>query len=250
MKKLKIAGLTAVFSIFFISCSSSRVPVEASKTQAETVFEKYSSTVATAEKLADKDEFDKLFRAEKTITLKGEDIKNLNQFRVGRDGGIYVCDYDRKSVMLFDSSGSHKKILGKPGNAPGSHVFPTSVVEAKESALAITDFQGHRVNVFSNDGSFASSFIYTPQKFSAQNIVFNETNDSYYLFGNRWQENESGDVTGADLIHKYSSKGKYLASYLQFPDEFKTLNLYNYSFPAVDSDGGTIYMRGRGVFIR
>jgi hypothetical protein len=61
------------------------------------------------------------------------------------------------------------------------------------------------------------------------------------LFGNRWQTNEKGETVGADLIHKYSPTGEYLASFQQFPEEAKSLDLYNYDFPATDIQEGDIF---------
>jgi len=241
-REVLLLSLISIIFTCFISCRSSKFASTEGKNQAETIFAEYSNAIATAEKLSDNEEFDKLFLNKGIVTLKGNEIKNLSQFRVGKNGNIYICDYDQKLVNQYDSLGNNVTSIGNTGNKPGSHVFPTDVAEIQNSSIAIADFQGHRVNVFSKDGSFDSSFIYTPQNFSAQRVIYNNANDSYYLFGNRWETNENDEIIGADLLHKYSSKGDYLTSHLQFPDEAKALDLYSYDSPASDLNEGNIYL--------
>lgn len=225
-----------------IGCRSSTAKASETKTEPERSYQEYSDAVSNAEKAASKDEFDKFFITKAVISFSGNDIEHLSKLNVGKTGAIYVCDFDNRRISGYDSSGNNIKLIGKAGNEPGSHVFPTDAVEFNNSSVAVPDFSGHRVNIFSSDGSFKSSFIYTPQNFSAQRLVFNEANDSFYLFGNRWQTNMEGVTVGSDLMHKYSSSGEYLMSSLPFPEDYKALDLYNYSFPMTDVSGGAIYV--------
>jgi hypothetical protein len=45
--------------------------------------------------------------------------------------------------------------------------------------------------------------------------------NDFYLCGNRWQQDSAGQVAGAELIHKYSASGDFVASYLPFPEQAK-----------------------------
>lgn len=232
-----------VYLLFISGCSSkTKNPLPALPAQVTEQFQEYSNALTEAGNSSNNDEFDKQFVNNSTIRIDGESVKSLSRLRGGKDGYLYICDFDRKTVSQFDSQGNYKRSFGNSGNEPGSHVFPTSVVETSDSSIAITDFQSYRVNLFSNSGSFKDSFIYSPQSFSAQDLIFNEANNSFYLFGNKWQTNETGETIGSELLHKYSSDGEYLNSQLQFPDEFKDLGLYNYSSPALDVSSGVIYL--------
>lgn len=230
--------------VFMSACGGpSRPPSVETKASAESAFPEYTNALSTAERSIAEDALEKNFNNLGTIALKGgEELKNLNLFRVGKDGSILISDFDRKIVEKFDPEAKTKAVIGKQGNEPGGYLFPTDVVETGDSSIAIADFQGHRVNIFSKEGTYVSSFIYTTETFSAQKLVFDNESGSFYLFGNRWQTDQNNVTTGAELIHKYSSSGVYSGSFLQFPDAFKALGLYNYDFPAVDSKDGDIYL--------
>jgi hypothetical protein len=230
-------------ALLFSACGTASKTASVETTaQAESSFTAYTDAFSNASKAAAGDDFDKYFHNRGVIALKGGDeLKNLNLFKVEKDGTIITADFDRKLVEKYDAEGKNKTAVGKQGNEPGSYLFPTDVVETNDSSIAVADFQGHRVNTFAGDGAFISSFIYTTENFSAQRLIYDQTGDSFYLFGNRWQNDEHGHPTGADLIHKYSSKGEYGGSFLQFPEAFKALDLYNYDFPAVDISEGNVY---------
>lgn len=224
-----------------LGCNSATSPSRETQAAAPNKYEEYADALAAAESGAANDEFERYLSDVGSISIAGEDILHLNRFRVARDGSILVCDFERKVVLRFDSQGKNKTTIGTNDNAPGGYVFPTDVVETKDSSIAIPDFQGYRVNLFGMDGTFRSSFIFSPQSFSAQQLIVNDQNDSFYLFGNRWQYDGDGNRIGADLIHKYTASGDYLGSFLDFPERFKALDLYNNSFTLSDIADGTVY---------
>ncbi|HEX8337615.1 MAG TPA: hypothetical protein VF621_12850 [Pyrinomonadaceae bacterium] len=158
------------------------------------------------------------------------------------DGGFSVVDYERKTVGSYDRDGVFVRPVGGSGNRPGSQVWPSDAVAAGDGATAGADFQGHRVNVFGGDGKFLSSFIYTPQNFSAQRVIYDDTTRAFYLYGNRWQMGPNGTLDGAALLHKYSAEGKFVGSYLPFPEQAKALDLYNYNTAALDIDQGEVFV--------
>jgi hypothetical protein len=97
IREILLMLLTSIAS-FSISCTLTGVSSDKNKIQALTVFEDYSKAIADAGKSTDKDEFNKLFLNKAVIALSGEKIQNLSQFRVGKEGDIYICDYERKIV--------------------------------------------------------------------------------------------------------------------------------------------------------
>ncbi|MEP7075578.1 MAG: 6-bladed beta-propeller [Acidobacteriota bacterium] len=202
----------------------------------------YYALVHQANDSREIDDLDKFFSIEQTTSFDGANIKDIGRLKSGTQGGFYLADPESKFVMNFDKTGKLISRIGSEGDGPGQFQFPSGIAERDDAEIAVSDFKSHRVNVFSDKGDFLSSFIYSPQNFSAQNLIFNTENKSYYLFGNRWAENEKGEITGAKLVHKYSDRGEFVGSFLDFPDNFKDLNLYNYSLPSVDSVSGTVYI--------
>jgi len=202
----------------------------------------YRPALEKAQAQSQNDGLASAFRIESKLSLGGEKIKNLNQFRVASDGNFYVIDYERKQAEIYDRTSSYLGDLGARGNQPGAHLWPTDVAEVDGKTVAVADFQSHRVNIFSGEGKFLSSFIYTPQSFSAQRMLYDDVSRSFYLFGNRWQRNSRDEIVGAELVHKYSADGDFIASYLPFPDQAKSLDLYNYDCPAVDINKGSLFI--------
>lgn len=202
----------------------------------------FANALRRAQRSAQSDGLSRAFKVESKISIAGGDVTDLSQFRANADGGFSVVDYDRKKVGMYDRAGAFVRPVGGSGNQPGSHVWPSDAVAAGDGATAVSDFQGHRVNVFGGDGKFLSSFIYTPQNFSAQRVLFDDTTRSFYLYGNRWQMTPNGQLDGAILLHKYSPEGKFIGSYLPFPEEAKALDLYNYDTPALDIDRGEVFV--------
>jgi hypothetical protein len=202
----------------------------------------FAAALRRAQQNAGSDGLGRAFKVESKISLEGGEVASLSQFRANADGGFSVVDYDRKKVGVYDRAGAFVRPVGGSGNQPGSHVWPSDAVAAGDGATAVSDFQGHRVNLFGGDGKFLSSFIYTPQSFSAQRVLFDDTTRSFYLYGNRWQMSPNGRLDGATLLHKYSPEGKFVGSYLPFPEEAKAFDLYSYDTAALDIDRGEVFV--------
>jgi hypothetical protein len=202
----------------------------------------YSLALQQAKSSASNDELENSFRVKGRIPLSGRDIKSLSMLRVKQDSTLLVLDNERKVAETYDPSGAYRTTIGGVGNGPGSQLWPSDVIEVANQLVAVSDFQGHRVNIFSKDGQFSSSFIYTPQNFSAQRMVYDPANDCFFLFGNRWQTNGNGEILGADLLHKYASNGEFVASYFPFPEKAKALDLYSFNSPAIDVSDGVLYI--------
>ena len=176
------------------------------------------------------------------VRLSGKRLDSLDELRVLGDGALVALDAERQAVEMFDGSGEFRRDIGAKGGRPGNYNWPSGVAEAAGGDIAVSDFQAHRVNLFSKDGAFSRSFIYTAQQYSAQRILYDGPTKSFYLFGNRWQHDGENRVTGADLVHKYNEAGEYVASYLPFPGWAKGLDLYGHDSPALDVQGGDLYV--------
>jgi hypothetical protein len=188
------------------------------------------------------DELESIFAVKGRLSLTGQNIKSLSMLRVKQDSTLLVVDNERRVAEAYDPSGAYISTIGEVGNGPGNQMWPSDVIEAANQSVAVSDFQGHRVNIFAKDGQFNSSFIYTPQNFSAQRMIYDSVNDCFFLFGNRWQTGENGEITGAELLHKFAPNGQFIGSYFPFPEKAKSLDLYSFDSPAIDVSDGTVYI--------
>ena len=202
----------------------------------------YSLALLGAKDNASTDELESIFKVKARVSLSGQNIKSLSLLRVKQDSTLLVVDNERRVAEAYDPSGAYTGTVGEVGNGPGKQLWPSDVIEVANQSVAVSDFQAHRVNVFANDGQFRSSFIYTPQNFSAQRMVYDAANGCFFLFGNRWQTSNNGEISGADLLHKYDQNGQFIASYFPFPEKAKSLDLYSFNSPAIDLSDGVLYI--------
>ena len=202
----------------------------------------YSLALQGAKDNASTDELESIFKVKARVSLSGQNIKSLSLLRVKQDSTLLVVDNERRVAEAYDPSGAYSGTVGEVGNGPGKQLWPSDVIEVANQSVAVSDFQAHRVNVFANDGQFRSSFIYTPQSFSAQRMVYDAANGCFFLFGNRWQTSDNGEISGADLLHKYDQNGQFIASYFPFPEKAKSLDLYSFNSPAIDLSDGVLYI--------
>ena len=202
----------------------------------------YSLALQGAKDNASTDELESIFKVKARVLLSGQNIKSLSLLRVKQDSTLLVVDNERRVAEAYDPSGAYTGTVGEVGNGPGKQLWPSDVIEVANQSVAVSDFQAHRVNVFANDGQFRSSFIYTPQNFSAQRMVYDAANGCFFLFGNRWQTSDNGEISGADLLHKYDQNGQFIASYFPFPEKAKSLDLYSFNSPAIDLSDGVLYI--------
>jgi sugar lactone lactonase YvrE len=74
-------------------------------------------------------------------------------------GQVYVVDFLRHDVQIFDSEGNHLRTLGGFGGGDGEFYFDTggAVAVAPDGAIWVTDMAQHRVQKFAPDGTFQLS---------------------------------------------------------------------------------------------
>ena len=227
--------------LFVLYCSGCQKSTQTADAHTEIeIPQNYNIALRVAEEKSSSDQLKSSFAVTQKITLTGSKILMLSKLRVIA-GKLYVIDSDRRVVESYDSNGKFIKQLGEGGNKPGGFLFPTDATETKEGFVAVTDFQGHRVNIFDGAGDYKNSFVYTPQVFSAQKLLFDQSSQRFYLFGNRWQHDADEKLQGAELVHAYSSDGVFQVSMFPFPDKAKPLDLYAYDEPMIDAKDGNVY---------
>lgn len=113
-----------------------------------------------------------------SVPLLIRTIDGLNRpfgILVGKDGGIYVCDFDSHRVLKYSANlslvgwiggrddgkatdGWSKEGSAISGSAPGSFNKPHSIETSDDGWFYVTDYANHRVQVFDQDGIFISEF--------------------------------------------------------------------------------------------
>lgn len=64
-------------------------------------------------------------------------------------GRIYISDYLRHTVLVYDMAGKWLYEIGYKGSKPGSFLYPSSVGVDKHGFLFVADTFNHRVQIFS-----------------------------------------------------------------------------------------------------
>ncbi|MCF6169585.1 MAG: hypothetical protein L3J66_01225 [Bacteroidales bacterium] len=75
---------------------------------------------------------------------RGQLKKPLN-CSVGKNGFLYVADAKRRQVVVFDADGKYVNSFGESDNSKPTDVF------VKDDKIWVTDYNNHRVDVYSTD---------------------------------------------------------------------------------------------------
>lgn len=164
--------LGLVLGLCTLQCTSAKRVAETRPAPTPDLPDKYSQAVAVALRNAEKDELKTRFRVNGEVRIPGGGLKGISRLRVLPDGGLIILDAIGKQAGVYDRSGNYLNPIGARGNRPGYYSVPSDVAPAEDGTIAVSDFQLHRVNVYTADGNFQRSFIYTPQGFSAQSILY------------------------------------------------------------------------------
>jgi hypothetical protein len=112
-------------------------------------------------------------------------------------------------------------------------VLPTGIARLGDTELAILDFRPARISVFSVDGTFHHSQLYTHLRFSGVQLAFLPEHKTYILFGNN---------NGRLINAVRAADTTLLTSQLRLPDEAHHPWAYRYYEPAVATSRETIYI--------
>jgi hypothetical protein len=202
-----------------------------------------SKAVEKARTAQGSDEILSLLRETKPVMLEGGSPSVVSRLAVADSDELFILDPFSRRIKAFSADGKYERQLGQNGQAPGQYTTPTDVTVAGNS-IVVDDFTVHRINHYSPAGSFARSFIYSPQAFGSSRLAYFPKSGKYVLFGNKWlpRITPSADQS-ADLVNIYDPDGHYRASTFQFPDRFLKLNLIASDAPEdyVDAANDRIY---------
>ena len=80
------------------------------------------------------------------------------------DGGVVVADAYNNRIQIFEADGSFRTKwggplgLGLPGTWPGWFRVATGVAVGPDGSVYVSDFENHRIQVFSPEGDFLGEF--------------------------------------------------------------------------------------------
>ena len=80
-----------------------------------------------------------------------------NAIAVASDGTVCVADSKQNVVQVYSAAGGHLRTIGGQGASNGKLNFP-SAVAVDDTRIVVGDQGNHRVQVFTRQGAFVSSF--------------------------------------------------------------------------------------------
>src|SRR5262245_23497142 len=111
-----------------------------------------------------------------------------------------------RSVVGGEPEGQRPRFLlewGHRGKGPGEFDFPIGIAIGRDGAILITDFYNARVQQFSPDGKFLSSFSVLP---NPGGIALDRADNVYLAHFSAMRQNEERKP---DRISVYSRKGEF-----------------------------------------
>lgn len=107
-------------------------------------------------------------------------FSEVYEFDVARDGRLYVFDYPGRRFFVYGADGVMQKVVGRKGGGPGEFQNDNGMIVLRDARLAMLDAQNARLNFFSADGEFQTSWV-VPAGFSTNNGVRSDTLGALYL---------------------------------------------------------------------
>lgn len=93
-----------------------------------------------------------------TATGDGPDaFGRVEAFDVDRAGRIWILDSLARRVLVFDSSGSHVRTIGRRGGGPGEFGEPVDIDLAPDGNMWVVDVENNRISAFDADGRYVDA---------------------------------------------------------------------------------------------
>lgn len=106
--------------------------------------------------------FSSVFEKTGEVVLRGLANNAAGSSAPSSHGTIYVADRLQGNVREYDLSGSLMRTIGVRGWGAGQFSNPWALTTDTHGNLYVLDVDQSRVNIFSDDGVFRSSFVLTP----------------------------------------------------------------------------------------
>jgi len=100
---------------------------------------------------------------EPKLTFGDEDENNdelLSSYGIAIDsnGNIYVCNWAKNKIQIFDSEGNFISKFGLEGKGNGQLNYPMGITINSKREIIVGDYNNHRIQIFDSQGNFISTF--------------------------------------------------------------------------------------------
>jgi hypothetical protein len=146
---------------------------------------------------------------EEELSIGDEDDDNYlfarpRQLCLDSFGNIYVLDFRKCIVQVYDKKGRFKISIGAKGEGPGELLLPISFfLERKKKIVHILDKKNRKISRYGLDGNFKSDFKLT--RGSPEFFCINTK--GHYLI---WNSKINDSLYQSQVIEKWSQEGKRL----------------------------------------
>ena len=98
-------------------------------------------------------------------TWGGDEVEDENQFFkypmdivIGKDGLVYICDFDNHRIQVFDEKGIYKRTIGRRGQGPADLMNPNRLAMDIHGNLIVADQANYRIQILTPYGKYITDF--------------------------------------------------------------------------------------------
>jgi hypothetical protein len=186
--------------------------------------------------------FQEAFALKREIVLEKKS-GTVTQLVVDKKGFLWVQNMKEGRIEKYDPNGRLVKVIGGAGQGPGRFLLLISfALDEEKGHVFAVDLQQSRINLFTQEGQFITSWIVARPGYMPDSIVLDGKRGFYYLGGSlpkrRWISE------GSLHVHKYKlGTNEYVRSFLETDRSVKEKNLFNFLYvSSLDIDSlGNVY---------
>ena len=144
-----------------------------------------------------------------------------------RNNNLYVCDHYNHRIQVLSTDLTFKNSFGTNGSANGQFQHPLCAAFDDANSLYVTDFSGHRVQVFTAKGQFLRTFTNKAngEKLKSPYAITIDSSNTVYA-----------SEKGQHSVSVFTSQGDYITSFGgQGANEGQFSSIYGLSVDQSDS---------------
>jgi hypothetical protein len=157
-------------------------------------------------KLQNKNDFNDIFKLEKSINLEYNDSSIIGQLslKVDAEDNLFVLDITQDAVLKFDSNGYFLNRIFSKGEGPGEILKPIWITFDNSNNIYIIDEDKLKVKKYNSRGTYLSEFKTSQQ---VRSMIINSHNDLFFEY-----------YSDTAAIAKYSSGGILINTFGNIPN--------------------------------
>jgi hypothetical protein len=177
---LRYTQLIFLVSLYLVSCGpTARGGWKSSRTRiGDTIVVR---TIAGSFWSASPDLLEEMRLGQDSFHPRGQAFSSVRSLAVGRDKTVLLEAEAQHQLLLFDSTGAHRKIIGARGADEGELGEAIAGVGiGADGKLIVRDAENWRLNIYNPDGSFLTSWPIGSDLQSSEALIL-DTLDNVYL---------------------------------------------------------------------